>query len=99
MDVIERMPCTIRLLPIPKPSAGFYDFGDYERLVEAAKSSDPTAYLIVLLGGDAGRRRCGEMMAIEWRDVDLQKLEQPKPSLGRGDILETADGESAISNP
>src|ERR1700730_9166152 len=31
-DVIERMPCTIRLLPIPKPSAGFYDFDEYERL-------------------------------------------------------------------
>ncbi len=24
-NVLERMPCTIRLLPIPKPSAGFYD--------------------------------------------------------------------------
>jgi hypothetical protein len=25
-DVIERMPRTVRLLPIPKGSAGFYDF-------------------------------------------------------------------------
>ncbi len=32
----------------------------------------PNAYLIVLLGGDAGLR-CGEMMALEWRDVDLGK--------------------------
>ena len=71
-DVIDRMPCAIRLLPIPKPSAGFYDFDEYERLVEAAKAADPNAYLIVLLGGDAGLR-CGEMMALEWRDVDLGK--------------------------
>jgi integrase len=71
-DVIDRMPCAIRLLPIPKPSAGFYDFEEYERLVEAAKAADPNAYLIVLLGGDAGLR-CGEMMALEWRDVDLGK--------------------------
>src|SRR5712691_4202187 len=71
-DVIDRMPCAIRLLPIPKPSAGFYDFEEYERLVEAAKAGDPNAYLIVLLGGDAGLR-CGEMMALEWRDVDLGK--------------------------
>jgi len=70
-DVIDRMPCSIRLLPIPKPSAGFYDFDEYERLLEAAKS-DPNAYLVVLLGGDAGLR-CGEMMALEWRDVDLNK--------------------------
>jgi integrase len=71
-DVIERMPCTIRLLPISKPSAGFYDFDEYERLVEAARCLDPNSYLIVLLGGDAGLR-CVAMMALEWRDVDLQK--------------------------
>jgi integrase len=70
-DVIGRMPCAIRLLPIPKPSAGFYDFDEYERLVEAAQL-EPNAYLIVLLGGEAGLR-CGEMMALEWRDVDLGK--------------------------
>jgi hypothetical protein len=35
-EVIERMPCAIRLLPIPKPSAGFYDFDEYERLVAPA---------------------------------------------------------------
>jgi integrase len=71
-DVIERVPCTIRLLPIPKSSAGFYDFDDYERLVQAAKSLDPNAHLIVLLGGEAGLR-CGEMIALEWRDVDWHK--------------------------
>ena len=49
-DVVDRMPCTIRLLPILKPSAGFYDFDDYERLVEAAKPQ-PNAYLIVLVVG------------------------------------------------
>jgi len=68
---IDRMPCTLRLLPIPKPSAGFYDFDEYEQLVEAAKA-EPNAHLIVLLGGEAGLR-CGEIMALEWRDVDLGK--------------------------
>lgn len=71
-DAIERMPCTIRLLPIPKPSAQFYDFDEYERLVAAAKTSDANAYVVVLLGGEAGLR-CGEIMALEWRDVDLRK--------------------------
>src|SRR3984893_8253045 len=71
-NAIDRMPCSIRLLPIPKGSAGFYDFDEYERLVDAARSMDPNADLIVLLGGDAGLR-CGEMMALEWRDVDLGK--------------------------
>jgi integrase len=70
-EVIERMPCTIRLLPIPKSSATFHDFDDYEKLVEAAKGEDQ-ALLIVLLGEEAGLR-CGEMMALEWSDVDLTK--------------------------
>jgi integrase len=67
-----RLPCTIRLLPIPKPSASFHDFDDYERLVEAARATDARALLIVLLGGEAGLR-CGEMMALEWSDVNLRK--------------------------
>ena len=71
-DVVERMPCTIRLLPIPKPSAGFYDFDEYEDLVTAAKTAEPNAYLVVLLGGEAGLR-CGEMIALEWGDVNLGK--------------------------
>ena len=33
-DVIERVPCTIRLVRAPKPSMGFYDFDEYERLLE-----------------------------------------------------------------
>jgi len=70
-NVIDRMPCIIRLLPIPKPSAGFYDFDDFEMLVAAAKS-EPNAYVIVLLGGEAGLR-CGEMMGLEWEDVDFNK--------------------------
>jgi integrase len=71
-NVIARHPCTIRLLPIHKGSARFHDFDEYERLVAAAKSTDANAYLIVLLGGDAGLR-CGEMMALERTDLDLAK--------------------------
>jgi integrase len=71
-DVIDRMPCVIRLTPVPKPSAGFFDFDEYARLMGAAKALDRSTHLIVLLGGDAGMR-CGEIMALEWRDVDLHK--------------------------
>jgi integrase len=71
-DVLDRMPCAIKLLPVPKGSMAFYDFDEYERLVAAAKEIDQVAYLIVLLGGEAGLR-CGEMIALEWRDVDLGK--------------------------
>jgi integrase len=69
-DVIDRVPCSIKLLPAPKGSMAFHDFDEYERLVVASKEIDQMAYLIVLLGGEAGLR-CGEMIALEWRDIDL----------------------------
>ena len=69
-DIIEQMPCTIRLLPVPRTSAAFHDFDDFERLVDTARETDWQTHLIVLLGGEAGLR-CGEMMALERTDVDL----------------------------
>jgi integrase len=71
-DAIDRVPCAIALLPVPRASMAFYDFDDYERLVATASALDPVAHLIALLGGEAGLR-CGEMIALEWRDVDLGK--------------------------
>jgi len=68
--VIERVPCSIKLLRAPKSVAAFHDFSDFEKLVEAAKSDGEAAQLIVLLGGEAGLR-CGEIMALEWRDIDF----------------------------
>jgi integrase len=99
-NVIERKPCAVKLLPVPKPSKGFYDAEEYEQLVDAARATDPNALVIVLLGGEAGLR-CGEMMALEWRDVDLGKRQicvQSGVHWNRADILETAEGDSAISN-
>jgi integrase len=78
------------LLPIAKPSATFHDFDDYERLVESAQATDPRAYQVVLLGGEAGLR-CGEMMALEWTDVDLAKRQlsvQRSEMEGPGDDAE-----------
>jgi integrase len=70
--VIERVPCAIKLLKVPKSAASFYEFDDYERLVDVARADGTTAHLIVLLGGEAGLR-CGEMMALEWADVNVAK--------------------------
>jgi integrase len=70
-DVLDRLPATVRLLRIPKSKAGFHDFDEYDRLVESSRSSR-VGHLVVLLGGDAVLR-CGEIMALEWDDVDLAK--------------------------
>jgi integrase len=71
-DVIAHLPCGIRLLPTPVGQPRFHDFDEYERLVEAARRIDTRTTLAVLLGGEAGLR-AGEMMALEWTDVDFTK--------------------------
>jgi integrase len=72
-QVIDVPPCAVRLLPISKSTtARFYDFEEFGRVVQAAKDDGYPAYFIALLGGEAGLR-CGEMMALEWSDVDLSK--------------------------
>ena len=91
-DVIERVPCTIRLVRAPKPSMGFYDFDDYERLLDVAKELGPTALLVVLLGGEAGLR-CGEMIGLEWSDVDPVKRQMCiQRSEWRGHVTSTKGG-------
>jgi integrase len=91
-DVVERMPCTIRLLPIPKGEAAFYDFDEYERLIVAAAGDDRNAHLIALLGGEAGLR-CGEMMALEWSDVDFHKRQlRVQRSDWKGHVTATKGG-------
>lgn len=52
--------------------AGHTTFEMTQWLVDAAEKIDPRIHLLVLLGGDAGLRR-GEIIALEWPDVDLRR--------------------------
>jgi integrase len=70
--VIERMPCSIKPLPVSRGSTRFYNFDEFERLVAAAMVTDARAYLLVLMSGEAGLR-LGEMVALEWADIDFVK--------------------------
>lgn len=67
---LDRLPCAIKLLKVPKSAVDFYDFADYERLVAGARATDRRAELLTLLGGEAGLRS-GEMAALEWNDIDF----------------------------
>ena len=94
--VIPEMPCRIRLLKVPRTEMRFHDFDEYERLVEAAAAMDGNTHLIVLLGGEAGLR-CGEIMALEWDDVDLKRRPAHvvvRRSEWRGHVTEPKGGRS-----
>lgn len=71
-EMIEQLPCSIRLLPVSRREAAFHDFDAYERLLEASMSIDSRTYLIALLGGEGGLR-VGEIVALEWSDIDLER--------------------------
>lgn len=49
--LLEKMPCSIRLMRVARTDAAFHDFEAYERLLDAAEMIDPRSYLIALLGG------------------------------------------------
>src|SRR5207248_1469919 len=69
-NVIDAMPCTVRLVKTTEGAIAFYDFAEFEALVSAAAAMDPRAHLVVLLGGEAGLR-AGEMRALRWTDVNF----------------------------
>ena len=72
-ELIKQLPCAIRLLPVERQDAAFHDFDAYEKLLEAARSIDWGApYAIALLGGEGGLR-VGEIVALEWTDIDLER--------------------------
>jgi hypothetical protein len=58
-DVIERMPCTVKLLRVDKGTASFHDFDEYERLVEVARSIDVRTLLVAVTPDCAAARSSG----------------------------------------
>jgi len=69
---IPHVPHKFRLYDRQDKSRPFYDFDQFEWLVEAARKVSTTAEVIVLLGGEAGLRR-SEMFPLLWSACDLRR--------------------------
>jgi integrase len=59
----------VRLLKVAMPDFDFLSFDEYELLLRAA-APHPEWYAAILAAGDAGMRM-GEIIALEWKDVDF----------------------------
>jgi integrase len=70
--LIPAVPCRIALLPSRSPTMFWYERHDYRRLVEGARKVGTGHLVLVLLGGSAGLRR-GEIQALKWTDLDLER--------------------------
>ena len=70
--VVEQMPAKPRMLKVVKREGAFYDFDEYDQLVEAAAKIDTGTLVLVLLGGDAGLRP-GEVRALHWTSIDFRR--------------------------
>lgn len=91
-DVIERMTCTIRLLPTPTTSAQFHDFEAYERLGARSRTIGPAH-----LPDCSARRRCRVALrrddGARWSDVDLEKRQlRIERSDWKGQVTSTKGG-------
>lgn len=70
--VLSQMPCEFNLKPVKNIRIDFYEFADYDRLVDAAGKVGSRYAALVLLGGDAGLRR-SEIIGLRWCDVDFAR--------------------------
>lgn len=69
---LSEVPVKAKRVKVPEKERDFFDYGEYEQLVEAAQAVDPRVQLLVLLGGEAGLRM-GEMIGLEWTDIDFRQ--------------------------
>ena len=66
------MPVSVKMVKAPDPELPFYDFEEFEQLVEGAGKAGADVLAFVLLAGEAGLRR-GEIIALERSDIDFKR--------------------------
>lgn len=63
-------PFVFEVLELPKTQMSFYDYDEWERMIQAAADIGVEAECVILLGGDAGLRR-GEMYGLTYNKCDF----------------------------
>jgi integrase len=69
--VIVSAPRVPLIRHVPKPEVSAYDDETYDWFIETAEKIDTRIKIALLLAGDAGLR-LGELVGLEWQDIDLK---------------------------
>ena len=70
--VIDREPVALEIPKRMRKAVVAYDAREQEALLAAAQAMGPAYVVLVLLGFDAGLR-AGEIVGLQWSDIDLQR--------------------------
>ena len=71
-DVLPQMPCKIKIPKSHRTPPTFYELDTMRRLIDAAAHVDARTHALVLVGLHSGLRR-GEILGLEWEDVNLAR--------------------------
>ncbi len=71
-DVLAQMPCKIKIPKSHRTPPTFYELDTMRRLIDAAAHVDARTHALVLVGLHSGLRR-GEILGLEWEDVNLAR--------------------------
>jgi integrase len=77
----------VSLLKVQKKRMPFLSVEHYDRLVDGARAVGPQAAALILLAGDGGLR-ASEILALEWRDIDLDRRVM---AVRRAEVLKVVD--------
>jgi len=67
--IIEHVP-RVKWLRVPPPEVGFLDFEEAERLLATARETEGQYFVMILVALRTGLRQ-GELLALQWGDLDL----------------------------
>lgn len=95
LELIDKAPAMKRLR-LAQQKFDYLDFEEFDRLLAVADGDGAEVRTVILFAGDTGARM-GEILALEWSDVDLKKgLVRFERSDWRGNVAGTKTGKVRV---
>ena len=95
LEMIEKLP-RMRPLKVCSPSFDFLEFDEAERLLDAARRTEPDWYAMIFVAMRTGLR-LGELRELRWSDVDLHRGQlRIQRAFTKGHVLPPKSGKPRV---